>query len=304
MPRLPLDAAARQHGLLTRTDLAVAGIGRGAFRHLVRNGDLVRLSPRVVAVAGSPDTAVRRALAATLDADGALSHHSAAAWWGLPGFEVEPLQVTRLRGGRTRSTNLATVHQPRSLDDAHLTTWNGVPVTRPARTLFDLAAVDHPARVERALDTSWARGLVTIPALDRVLVGLATRGRPGITVMRCLIEERRSLPQPAGSRLERRTEELIRRAGLPPFRRQVNAGDEHEWIGRIDLVAVDRPFLVEVDSDLHHSALSDVERDRERVRRLRSAGWEVLQLTETQVWHESQDCVRLLVAGYHRAAPR
>jgi very-short-patch-repair endonuclease len=239
-----------------------------------------------------------------MDASGVLSHHSAAAWWGLPGFEVEPLEVTRRRGGRVRSTNLAKVHEPRSLDDAHVTRWNAVPVTRPARTLFDLAAVAHPARVERALDTTWARGLVTVAALDRVLCDLATRGRGGITLMRRLIDERRDLAQPAGSRLERRTEELIRRAGLPPFRRQVNAGDADDWIGRVDLVAPDRPFLVEVDSDLHHSALSDWRRDRSRVERLERSGWEVLQLSEAQVWHDSQECIRLLRAGYARAAPR
>jgi very-short-patch-repair endonuclease len=270
----------------------------------VQRGDLVPLSPRVLAVAGSPDTTTRRALAATLDAAGALSHHSAAAWRGLPGFQVEPLHVTRLRGGHTRSTNLATVHEPRSLAPAHLTEWRGVTVTRPARTLFDLAAIEHPGRVERALDTSWARGLVTITALDGVLADLAARGRSGITTMRGLIDERRSLPQPAGSRLERRTEELIRRAGLPPFRRQVDAGDEVGWIGRVDLVAPDRAFLVEVDSDLHHSALSDVRRDRSRVARLRTSGWEVLQLHEAQVWHEAVECTQLLRAGYLRARPR
>jgi very-short-patch-repair endonuclease len=283
---LPLRLAARQHGLLTRAQLSSAGLNRHAIDHVVTSGRLAFVAPGLLVLNGSPETPTQQALAACLDAGGALSHRSAAAWWGLPGFELQPLEVMRLRGGTARRSNLARLHQPRRLQPHHIVTWRGVPVTRPARTIFDLAATAHPRFVERTLDTMWARGLVTIAGLDRMMSDVAARGRTGVVLMRQLIEERRGLRQPTGSRLELRFEVLADRAGIPPLRRQVDLGED-EWIGRMDFVAVERRLVVEVDSEIHHAALLDHRRDVDRTRRLVAAGWSVRRYTEDDLWNRA-----------------
>jgi len=300
---IPIDLAERQHGVLLRSDLRAAGFGHEAIRHAVASGRLVRVVDGVFAIPGSPDTVERRVVAATLRLGGGLADRSAAAWFGLPGYEVEPIHVMRFRPGAAGPAGLAIVHRPRRLLAEHLTVWRGVAVTRPTRTLFDLAATAHPERVERTYDHAWSRGLVTTRSMDRCLAQLEGRGRSGVVLMRTLIDERRHLAQPTGSRLENRFEVLNRRAGIPLLRRQVDVGDAEGWIGRMDFVGEERRLVVEIDSDLHHAALLDARRDAARTERLRADGWEVLRISEHDLWHRAPWVVDELRAAWFRAPP-
>ncbi len=268
----------------------------------MRSGDLVRLAPGIFAVAGSPDTVERRVLAATRRLRGALAHESSLGWWGIPKFDVEPLHIMRVRPGSTSPPGLAILHRPRLLLAHHLTEWRGVAIVRPARALFDLAGTVHPDRVERAYDTMWSRGLITPALMDRTLAEMARRGRPGITVMRSLIDARRHLTQPTGSRLEQRFEVLNERAGIPMLQRQVDVGDD-EWIGRMDFVGTERRLVVEVDSAIHHAALLDVQRDESITERLEAAGWHVLRIPEDDLWNHSSKVVRELREAWFAAPP-
>ncbi|MHB1138378.1 MAG: DUF559 domain-containing protein [Microthrixaceae bacterium] len=299
--RLPYDLASQAYGLLTAAQLRGHGLGRSAIEHAVRRGDLLRIARGLFVVAGAPDAVERRALAATLRFGGSLSHRTAPAWWGIGGFRIEPLHVVRYRPGSTEPSDLAVLHRPVRLREEHLTTWRGVPVTRPTRTLFDLAATTDPLLVERTYDTMWSRGLVTNQSMAEMLADLEGRGRPGIQLMRRLIEARQDLAQPTGSRLERRFEHLVERAGIPPMRRQVDVGDDEAWIGRVDFVGSTRRLVVEIDSSIHHAALLDARHDRDRTARLEAAGWHVQRWTEDEVWHEGARVVRELRTAYWRA---
>lgn len=301
-PRLPTEVAAAHHGVLTSQDLAAHGMSRSAVEHAVRGGELIRRARGVFVVAGSPDTVEQRAVVATIALRGGLSHQCASGWWGLPGFQTTPLHVTRFRPGSSKRSPLARLHRPVRLMPQHLTEWRGVPVTRPARTLFDLAAVDNAARVERTYDTMWSRGLVNPQLMDRTLRELQGRGRPGIQLMRRLIDARRGLQQPTGSRLERRFEHLNERASIPMLRRQVEVGDD-DWVGRMDFVGSERALVVEVDSDIHHAALLDVQRDASVTRRLEAAGWHMLRLREDDLWNRGAWVVDQLERAWW-AAPR
>jgi len=100
--------AAAQHGLLSRQQLRIAGAVRDDLRQRLATGVLQRISPRVLRISGSPETPAQRALAAVLDVgeQAVLSHTSAAAWWQLPGFKLEPRHATRLRGGRVHDSHI------------------------------------------------------------------------------------------------------------------------------------------------------------------------------------------------------
>lgn len=292
-----------QMGLVTRCQLGDLGLSQHAVQHLIRSHHLVRMSSRVLLLDGAPITDLVRARCATLDADAVLSGRSAAALWGAPGHTLAPVHVMRLRGGRVRSSHVAVVHEPRQVIDEHLTVHRGVPVLRPRRLMFDLAAVDHPGRVERTLDWFWSRRLVNVAGLERVLRQVAARGRPGITLMRRLIEDRRDLPAP-GSSLELRFATLVERAGLPPFERQVNLGDEFDWLGRVDFVSTIRLLVVEIDSELHHNALSDRLADEARRAALDAAGFMVRSLDERDLFHETSAAIGKLQRWYEEARSR
>ena len=301
-PALPFHVASAGHGLLTATDLRTHGVSRHGVQHALDRGDLVRVAPGLFAVTGAPRTDTQRALIATHSPSGALSHRSSGAWWGLPKLELEPFHVVRLRPGSTTRSSCDVLHQPTRLTQAHLTNWRDVPVTRPGRTLFDLAATEHPKLVERTYDTMWSRGLITPEGMDRLLVELSGRGCTGVVLMRELIGARRHLEQPTGSRLEQRFEVLNDRAGIPMLRRQVQLGDGNEWIGRLDFVGEERKLVVEVDSEIHHSALLDTQRDERQTEQLEAASWHVWRIREDDLWNNSVWVVEELRRRW-RAAP-
>jgi len=299
-PRITSITSA-QMGLVTRRQLNELELSNSTVDHLLRSGRLLPVTRRVLLVAGSPFTDLTRCLCCTFDADGVLSHRSAAALWSAPGYRLTPVHVTRLRGGRVSPSHIAVIHEPRQLLDEHITELRGVPVLRPHRLLFDLAGCEPPGRVERTLDWMWSRRLVTVPRLDRTLDQLAVQGRKGIVLMRRLIDERRGLPAP-GSNLEGRFEEIARRALLPPFRRQVDLGDGTEWLGRMDFTSTARLLVIEIDSELHHAALSDRRTDEVRRARLAAAGFMVRSLDENDLFHRVPATIDRL-RTWHSEAP-
>ena len=58
--------------------------------------------------------------------------------------------------------------------------------------------------------------------------------------------------------------------------------------------------MVEVQSDLFHSGLVDRARDRERIARLRRAGWIVVEISEHEIWYRKDQ----VVAKVRGASPR
>jgi very-short-patch-repair endonuclease len=140
--------------------------------------------------------------------------------------------------------------------------------------------------------------------LQRTLEELATRGRPGIRLMRELAEARPASYQPAGSNTEARVNEILQRAGERPLRQQVDIGSQTNWVGRIDLVDDQLPLSIEAQSELFHGSKLDRERDRERIAALRSAGHEVVEVWETDVWCRPQKVLAEIRDARRRATRR
>jgi very-short-patch-repair endonuclease len=140
-------------------------------------------------------------------------------------------------------------------------------------------------RLERLLDTVITKSPAMLPALHDMLDELGCRGRPGIAAMRRLLAERPRGTRVPASGLERRFERLLADAGEPPLERQVDVGGA-SWLGRVDYADRSLLLLVEIDSVLHHTSVSDQRRDAERDAALLSAGYrKVLRITEEDIWH-------------------
>lgn len=298
--------AAAQHGLISTTQARDAGLTTEAIRHRTESGVWQRVRPTVLRIAGSPETDESRLVLATLDAGPAafVSHHAAAAQWGIPGFDLRTIHVTRLRGSTSRPSRDLVLHEPRILPDHHRTSLHGVPLLTPARTIFDLAGVVSSARTERALDTAWSKRLVTAPGLHRMLEELAERGRTGISVMRQLLDDRGVDYRPMDSGTEVRARQILREDGIGGFEHQVDLGDEQEWIGRVDLVDQQRGIVIEIDSARYHGALIDQRADARRTKRLEDAGYVVRRVDDTTVWHHPDEFVRIVREARRAAAAR
>jgi very-short-patch-repair endonuclease len=292
--------AVAQHGLVGRDELRAAGVSRQAVANRLRSPDWEAVTRRVLRLVGTAASGRQGAMAAVLDAgDGAVvSHGAAAALWGLPGFDLGAIHVSRRRGGSGRPTPLATVHHPERLTTTHCDSRHGIPTTGLARTVVDLAATEHPARVELAAHAAVRLG-VTWSALEQVLDEVGARGRPGTAVARSVIEGGHGR-RPLGSGLEGRFLRLLRLAGLPEPRRQVDLG-AGDWVGRVDFLYDDVRLVIEVDGGWHHEGALDIRRDKPRSAALVAAGFRVLPVAEDLLRRDPAEVVRLVSDARRRA---
>lgn len=274
--------AERQHGLFTHCQAVVLGFSPSAIRHRLKAGRWRWVNEGVYRLPGVRITWEHHLMALTLAAgpNAAASHRAAAALLQIWGFQRDILEVTTPRPRRHRGEQLGIVHRWRPFPAHHLTVIEGITTTRVARTLVDLAGVIHPARTERAVDTCLSAKVITFHALRGTFYELASRGRAGTACMRKILEDRGPEYIPPASDFEREFFAILDAAGLPIPVRQLDVGDDVDWIGRVDLAYPRFKVIIEVDSDRHHTSKLDREADAERDRRLAAAGWRVVRVTE------------------------
>jgi hypothetical protein len=240
-------------------------------------------------MAGSPPTWHQRLWAAVLEAGGeaVVSHRSAAALLGVPGFARGPVEVTVRRGGNHRVT-LGVLHETSWLPSNHVVDIEGVPCTTLPRCLFDLAGVEREARVARALDSSLTRLGLAMPRPEEVLAVLGRRGRPGTAAMRRLVAARSEGYVPPESELEALVLEVLEVHGLPAPVRQLHVWGGDAPVGRVDLGFPPTPVIVEAQSRRYHSSLSDWEADLARFAEAAAGGRLVIPVTWHQLVHEPE----------------
>ena len=283
--------AERQYGVVTRAQLAAAGLGRGSIDHRIAAGRLYRIHRRVYLVGHPVPPRFAREMAAVLACgDGAvLSHHSAASMWLLPTSEKAEVDVTVAERDPGDHPGIR-VHRARRLDPLDVRRCQRVPVTTPARTLLDLAEVVAPRDLERALNEARIRRLIQPRQILDVLE--RSPGRGGARALRNLLDEG---PAFTRSEAEARLLALLRAADLPPT--AVNAR-----IGKYEVDFLWRPqrLVVEVDGYAYHATRAAFERDRRRDAALQAAGYRVIRVT----WRRIVDEPEAVIAHIAQALAR
>jgi very-short-patch-repair endonuclease len=216
--------------------------------------------------------------------DAVLSHRSAAALWGMRATGRGRIEVTVARNPRTRPT--IQVHAAQLPAD-EVTTEHGIPVTTPARTLLDLAAVLDAGQVERAMNEAEFLRLTDPTSLDDLVD--RHRGRPGTRTIRELLKTHNIGATITRSELEARFLRFLDDAVLPRPRMNVSLQLEDRWI-EADCVWPDQRVIAELDGHASHATTAGFERDRARDRALQAAGWRVIRITWRQL-HEEPDAV-------------
>jgi very-short-patch-repair endonuclease len=270
--------AARQHGLVTKDQLAALPASRAVVRRRIDSGRLVVVAEKVLRVGGAPVTWESEILAQVLAAGpGAVaSHRTAGALWLLDGCRPGVPEVTIPRGVRFRPVS-ARVHQS---TDLHLVTpvhRRGIPTTPVGRTLLDLGAVMPRRRVHLAVDDARRRGLTDWDALLATLLAHARKGRRGVGALRSILDEHFGEVAKTDSGFERLVVSRLGEAGLPKPTLQ----HEVTVVGktyRLDLAYPDARVAIELDGSVH--LLREVwEADHDRQNALVLAGWTVLRFT-------------------------
>jgi very-short-patch-repair endonuclease len=278
------DLAAGQYGLLGSWQIVALGATKQELYRLRRSSAWEQLSERVLGVVGAPTSERRSLMAGALDASpgAAVSAASAAYMWGAPGFNASPVQVVRPKGVSRRPSTLAIVHEVVDLHPSQIKVLDGIPVVSPSRVVCELAG-SQPHRAERVLDRFWSERLLDGATFRRTVEQLKDKGRRGSTLFRELDAARGPGYIPPASSLEKRFMEICQW----PMRRQVDSGGE-EWCGRVDFRDHQLPLIVEIQSERYHSSLVDQVADAARRSALEAAGFIVVEVWDTDVWHRPQ----------------
>ena len=268
--------AARQHGIVARRQLVALGLGEGAIDNRVSSGRLHPLYRGIYAVGHRSISRQGRWMAAVLAAgpNAVLSHGSAAALWDLQSTSSQRIDVTAPRARREQDG--FRLHRVRRLDPADRAVEEGIPVTSVHRTLLDLAELDEPQRLRRALENAENLWLLSLREMDDLLArSPGRRGRRPL--MRALAELRPAAPI-TRSALERRFHEICRREGLP-------LPDLNMWVCGMEVDAVweEGRLVAELDGYEYHRDRRAFERDRVRDTSLQLAGYRVVRITHRRL---------------------
>ncbi len=280
--------AGRQKDVITREQLESVGLTGGSITHRIRRGRLHRKYRRVYAVGRpdlSPDGEMMAAVLAVGD-DAVISHLTAATAWGFWRYSElrAPFDVTVPRELRKRAD--IRLHTVTRLDPHDHTLRNGVPVTTPARTIADLAAVvysDHAYR--RAVHEALVQRRVTQQQLEAQLARRSCR-RLAALVADGL--------RPTRSDLEDVVDELLARHDLrAPLTNAHIPGLPH-WV-EVDFFYPQQRFVIEADGGrFHDTAIRQVE-DRHKQALIEAHGLRVMRLRweDVEPDHEAQTVARV-----------
>jgi len=271
--------AARQHGLVTRAQLLAAGLARDAVQYRVKCRRLrpvqqavYRLGPLVAPL--EPEMAAVLACGPR----SAISHWSAGTLWRVRPREGGALVDVTLPFADRRKRPHVRVHRTRQLEPDEVTTFEGIAVTTPARTLVDLSGCLRPRELEQTLARAERLELVSAEELA-ALIARRPRRR-GIPELRSLLAPN-GRPALTRSEAEERLLALVRKAQLPPPETNTRfSGFEVDFLWRAERL------VVEVDGFAFHSSANRFEQDRLRDARLAAKGLRVMRVTWRQLERE------------------
>jgi hypothetical protein len=274
------ELAGRQHGVVGRAQLRVLGLGDDAIEWRLREGQLHRLYRGVYAVGHTVLSREGHWMAAVLACgpDAVLSHHSAAAHWGIRDHRGGPIDITS--PSKTKSRGAIRRHYV-LLPTDEVTVERRIPITTVPRTIFDIAAGGAPEYVvENALRQSEFRRLYDRLSLRDLLDRYP--GHRGVRSVRAALARRAEAPGSTLSPLEEIFLPFLDRHNLS--RPHLNAWLESN--GRrfqVDCLWPVPKQIVELDSWEGHGTRIAFRDDRARDRRLRVAGYEITRLTWSQL---------------------
>ncbi|MEZ5380109.1 MAG: type IV toxin-antitoxin system AbiEi family antitoxin domain-containing protein [Acidimicrobiales bacterium] len=276
-----LRLAAANYGAVTQQQLIAAGVSASSVTRRVQSGMLRSVAKGVfiVPTMEGPNSVLAAGLLHHPDA--VVSHRSAARLHGMALSDNEGAELTVPLGTLRRIAG-AVIHETRFLPADDVMMIDGLRVTTPARTLFDLCAVLSFAHYRRIAEEQL---LAQVPSPARFLAchrAMARRGRTGSGIIRTVLDELiDDQPFPA-SKLELRTWVALTDRGVNYLRRQFAPPWYNGLEGIVDFADPIGCTIIEVDGRSHHRLELDRRRDAARDREANRHGWLVIRIG----WHE------------------
>lgn len=270
--------AKEQHQVFTRAQALAAGLSPRMLDRGLREGASRRMHAGVYVPAAVPIT-WRQQLSAALLACGpeaVASHRAAAAVWGFA-EDLFVCEVTVPSNVKRRHDGIR-VYRAGVIDAMHR---DGFRVTKPGRTIVDLADVIAEDRLARIVDDAHRRRLVDLRRLHGDLSLPANRNRPGSRVLRKILASR-DPDRAIDSDLESLFFEALRECGVPlpvpQYPVMTLRGEKF-----IDFAYPDQMVAIELDGWDSHGTRRAFEEDRPRQNELERLGFRFNRFTWRQV---------------------
>lgn len=290
--------AATQHGVISCEQLRGFGFSPSTIGRYAAQDRLHRIHLNVYALV--PDallTPLGRRMAAVLacGTGASLSLHSAGRHRGLMDSSRTYIDVTvPTRGGRAREG--IRIHRSKTLRPLDVELVQGIPCTTVARTIFDLAEVLTPRRLERLLDEAEFQGVLDLTALDEQIEHNRGRPRPAARLRNALAVHRPGSTLTDGP-LGEEMLAIIRRIGLPEPRVQhwIDLDDGEPMI-QADFAWPEAKVILETDGNQAHGKPLRTQADYRRDQRAGRAGWHTVRATAAQIRGEPRRLGETLAA--------
>jgi hypothetical protein len=276
--------AHRQHGVVSRQQLLDHGVRAEAITYRLKVGRLHSVHRGVYALGHSrlPQRGVWLAAVLACGDRALLSHHHAAALWGLTRGGGRPIHVS----SSTRHVRQGLVIHRGNIHEEDRARVDEIPVTSISRTLLDLAEVVDAQRLARIFEEADRLRLLELRAVERACD--RGRGRRGVAAVRKLIAAARE-PETPGSPLEQRFAEFCQEVGVPlPVFNTTVLGFQ------VDALWPRARLMVELDGYASHRHRAAFERDRTRDALMQVADYRIIRLTHRRLDEEKENVEREL----------
>jgi very-short-patch-repair endonuclease len=296
-----IQMAARQHGVVSRTQAMEAGATRSQIVHRLQTGEWRALCSGVYVMAAAPATWEQRLTAAVLSHPGCIvGGRSAAVLLGFDSFKKSRPEILMPFPGNARSP-LARVIRSRHFEAISTTATKGFVCTTVAETILTLSLRETLGTIERCLDFELARGKVAVSDFSPIFERLANARQRGLPMLRSLVRERADdAYQPPTTELERMLYRFLDEPILPQSIRQLPM-NYPQVAATVDSYIPDWRLIVEGDGRRWHTRKADFERDRRRDNAAAAAGLVVIRFTYQMLKYQRDLCLQtLLEAGKWR----
>jgi hypothetical protein len=279
------------HGVARRADLLDLGVSRHQLQRLLTTGVLVSNRHDVFRLAGAPPTVEQRlAEACAVDEDVIVSHMPAGRQWGMRGLGADRRVHVLVPDATTFTLPGVVLHRCRQVDPIDVVVRDdGIRLTSPPRTVFDLASYLDDLRLESVIEQVLAEGRCTLPTLLATVRRLRARGRGGSARIARVLEGRPAWYRPLDSDLELRFERAIAAAGLPAPERQAPVKLRNGMVASVDFLWRSHGEAVEVDHVTWHGGRLATADDNRRDRRLAQVGVRVTRVTDFEIEHRLRE---------------
>jgi len=254
------ERAGAQRSLITRRQLLALGVSSDMIGRALQRRRLHRMHQGIYSLVpfpALPPLAIELAAVLACGDTALLSHHSAAAVYGIRPFAEGSVDVTVIGKETGRRRPGIRVHRTGHLDPRDARRHQRIPIVSPARALLDIAPEISGRSLEWALDQALVKRLTNKAQINAVLN--AYPHRSGTPNLQALLEDPDRPTTLTRSHPEEQLLARLRKAGLPAPEVNARVGNyTADFLWRAAKV------ILEIDGYHYHHTRAAFERDHQR----------------------------------------